>query len=106
MRVRLTVMLPPPRIESPRPGSVDREAGANPARTRHCHRGSPPHAARTSAAGHWTARAGREGAEGNAREPGDLPPTVKPKSLVERGGSYMKLRTPGLAAGAVVLAAL
>src|SRR5215213_9300595 len=97
MRVRLTVT---PRIESPGPGSVDREAGANPARTRHCHRGSPPHAC---VASHWSAIGpGRRGRVGpGARRP---PSDHKPEALVERGGSLqLHLRSAGLAAGLLTL---
>src|SRR5688572_26182356 len=98
MRVRLTVT---PRIESPGPGSVDREAGANPARTRHCHRGSPPHAC---VASHWSVIGpGRRGRVGpGARRP---PSDHKPEALVERGGSlHLQLRSAGLAAGLLTLA--
>src|SRR5918994_4512371 len=96
MRVRLTVT---PRIESPGPGSVDREAGANPARTRHCHRGSPPHAQ----ASHWSVIGpGRRGGVGpEARRP---PSDRKPEALVERGGSlHLRFRSAGLAAGLLTL---
>src|SRR3954469_20932033 len=95
MRVRLTVtgcLLA--RIESPRPGSVEREAGENPARTRHCDRGSPPHAV-VATAGHWsrTAGPGRRG-EGGAREPGDLPPTTKPTQPSWKGVASPHVRPP------------
>src|SRR5215212_3323758 len=98
MRVRLTVT---PRIESPGPGSVDREAGANPARPRHCHRGSPPHAC---VASHWSSIGpGRRGRVGpGARRP---PSDHKPEALVERGGSLkLRFRSAGLAAGLLTLA--
>src|SRR5215218_6300620 len=58
-----------------------------------------------AAASHWTRGGDREGAEGWAREPGDQPPTTKPKALVERGGSLKKLRAAGLIAGLVSLSA-
>ena len=57
---------------TPVQGRWSREAGAIPARTRHCHRGTPPaRAPRARATGPPTAA--REGAGRNAREPGDLP---------------------------------
>src|SRR4051794_13061968 len=96
MRVRLTVT---PRIESPGPGSVDREAGANPARTRHCHRGSPSHAR----ASHWS-RQGPGRREGEAREPGDLPPTTSPTPR-GRGWLLQPHRPAGLLAGLLCPAA-
>src|SRR5215210_2844515 len=96
MRVRLTVT---PRIESPGPGSVDREAGENPARTRHCDRGSPPHAR----ASHWSRRGpGRRGRVGpGVRRP---PSDHKARTLVERGGSLKLHRPAGLLAGFLCLA--
>src|SRR5215216_1795835 len=98
MRVRLTVT---PRIESPGQGSVDREAGENPARTRHCDRGSPPHAR----ASHWSRRGpGRRGGVGPAvRRP---PSDHKARTLVERGGSLQLHRPAGLLAGSLCLAVL
>src|SRR5215212_6074255 len=97
MRVRLTVTATY-RI-TPVLRSVAREAGANPARTRHCHRGSPPHAI-GEIAGHWhrSAELGRRG-EGQARKPGDLLPAERPNALVERGGSVKLHRLAGLLAG-------
>src|ERR687897_1962918 len=97
MRGRLTVT---PGIESPGPGAVDRESGANPARTRHCHRGSPPHAC---VASHWSRQGpGRRGGVGpGARRP---PSDHKPEALVERGGSLqLQFRSAGLAAGFLTL---
>src|SRR5215204_6226056 len=97
MRVRLTVT---PRIESPGPGSVDREAGANPARTRHCHRGSPSHARCRPLVRSRTRKARRVG-PGARRPPSDH----KPEALVERGGSLQLHRLAGLVAGFLCLAA-
>src|SRR5215210_6973692 len=95
MRVRLTVT---PRKESPGQGSGDREAGENPARTRHCDRGSPPHAR----ASHWSRKGpGRRGGVGpGVRRP---PSDHKARTLVERGGSLQLHRPAGLLAGLLAL---
>src|SRR5687767_13979277 len=97
MRVRLTVT---PRIESPGPGSVDREAGENPARTRHCHRGSPPHARSEPLVRHRTgkARRGRPGSQETSLRP-------QARSSSGRGGSLqLQFRSAGLTAGLLTLA--
>ena len=79
---------------------MDREAGANPARTRHCHRGSPPHAC---VASHWSAIGpGRRGGVGpGARRP---PSDHKPEALVEGVAPCISnVRSAGLAAGLLTL---
>src|SRR5690348_3907664 len=104
MRVRLTVT-PPYRI-TPDHRSVDREAGANPARTRHCDRGCSPQAiALTIAATGPAEGPGRCGRGG----PGSQETSCRPESpdaLVERGGSVKHhRRLAGLAAGVCCLVA-
>src|SRR5215210_3971062 len=98
MRVRLTVT---PRIESPGPGSVDREAGENPARTRHCDRGKPAASESEPLVPSGTGKARRVG-PGVRRPPSDH----KARTLVERGGSLKLHRPAGLLAGFLCLAAL
>src|SRR5215210_1903885 len=104
MRVRLTVT---PRIESPGPGSVDREAGANPARSRHCDRGSPPHAPAIAAAGHWhrLARAGKA----RKGRPGSQETSLRPQAFSPRGKGWLPMQIPhsaGLVAGVLALTLL
>src|SRR5919199_6818371 len=82
-----------------------REAGENPARTRHCDRGSPPLAA--SSRGHWRAARTGKARTGRAREPGDL---LRPKAHTpsRKGVASMQILRPraGLAAGALGVAVL
>ena len=76
-----------------------------PERTRHCDRGCPPPREPSASASHRSATAGREGARGSAREPGDLPPT-KPKKPSRKGvGSCIPISRLASAA-LVALAAL
>src|SRR5690349_375609 len=100
MRVRLTVT-PPYRI-TPDHWSVDREAGANPARTRHCDRGCSPHARDRS---HWPRRGAGKARRGWAREPGDLLPTGQAQRPRGKGWLLKLHRVAGLLAGLCCLIA-
>ena len=106
MRVRLTVTLGRLVYHARRTRSVVREAGENPARTRHCHRGSPPQggdSCRRSLSRHGAAREGAEGRPGS-QETSLRPPSRTPswKGVAPR----MKLSlSTGLAAGLLAVAA-
>src|SRR4051812_7194348 len=105
MRVRLTVMRVPERILWRRPRSVAREAGANPARTRHCDRASPPLAAiepqPLARSARWE---GAEGSSPGARRP---PPTAKHDTPSRKGVAPLHNQPrAGLTVGLLVLSAL
>ena len=87
-----------------RPRSVDREAGVRPARTRHCDRGCRTRAARESRI-HWPAACGLGRSVRSARKPGDLPPTTKPRTLVEGVALRCTSSLSGLLAGVALLIA-
>ncbi len=79
--------------------SVDREAGANPARTRHCDRECP--------AAHATGALRAPGRRGKGK-PGSQETSLRPQAnyaLVERGW-LMRNRLAGLVAGTLILSAL
>src|SRR4051812_20247544 len=103
MRVRLTVIRPPTlHWRGPLVGGA-REAGANPARTRHCHRVKPSAVRSPSgrrplelAHGLW------EGADPVSRKPGDLPPAITHETP-SRKGWLMSHRHVGLPAGALAI---
>src|SRR5262245_14095470 len=69
--------------------SVDREAGASPARTRHCHRGSSPQQATD---------AGREGAEGR---PGSQETSRRPQRRTPSWKGVASSMKLGLCAGLI-----
>ena len=73
MRVRFTVIGVPVVYHAAPTRSVVREAGENPARTRHCHRGSSSHGDRRRS----LSRCAREGAEGR---PGSQETSLRPPS--------------------------